>query len=157
LGFSQFKANERFKRGFGLERISTFLLVVAAAIRDAEGRWLLQQTQPGKRHAGLWEFPGGKVEADETPRSALVREIAEELGLELDPSAFEPAGFAEEEPDPARPRIVLLLYTCTAWRGQPRGCEGQNWRWFTADEAARLPLPPMDRALLENLCRHSAG
>jgi 8-oxo-dGTP diphosphatase len=139
-----------------LENVPT-LLVVAAAIRNADGRWLLQQTAAGKRHAGLWEFPGGKVEPGESPRAALARELLEELALDLDPASCERAGFAEEEPETGRPRIVLLLYTCTAWRGEPRGCEGQNWGWFTTKEAARLPLPPMDRTLLENLCRHSSG
>jgi 8-oxo-dGTP diphosphatase len=145
------------KKVAGLEKSPTFLLVVAAAIRDPDGRLLLQQCQPGKRHAGLWEFPGGKVECSEIPRFALVREIAEELALDLDPAAMEPAGFAEEEPEAGRPRIVLLLYTCAVWRGEPQACEGQNWGWFTNEEAAQLPLPLMDRALLANLCRHSAG
>jgi 8-oxo-dGTP diphosphatase len=140
-----------------VQDIPAFLAVVAAAIRDAEGRVLLQQCRPGKRHAGLWEFPGGKVESGETPRFALVREIAEELGLECDAGSFEPGGFAEEEPNGRSPRLVLLLYNCTGWRGQPQACEGQNWGWFAPEEAAQLPLPPMDRVLLANLPRHSAG
>src|SRR5690606_23075758 len=139
------------------ENFPTFLLVVAAAIRDARGRLLLQECPPGKRHAGQWEFPGGKVEAGETPRLALVREIAEELALDLDPAAMASAGFAEEEPEAGRPRIVLLLYTCPIWCGEPQGLEGQTWGWFTPEDAARLPLPPMDRALLANLTSQSSG
>jgi 8-oxo-dGTP diphosphatase len=140
-----------------LEKSPKFLSVVAAAIRDEKGRLLLQQCQPDKRHAGLWEFPGGKVETAETPRSALARELAEELALELDITSMEPADFAEEEPEAGGPHILLLLYTCPIWRGEPRGCEGQNWGWFTTEEAVQLPLPPMDCTLLRNLCRHSAG
>jgi 8-oxo-dGTP diphosphatase len=140
-----------------VDDFSTFLPVVAAAIRDAGGRMLFQQCPAGKRHAGQWEFPGGKVDPGETPRFALVREISEELGVELDPAALEPVGFSEEEPEPGGPRIVLLLYTCSVWRGEPQGCEGQRWNWFTTEEAAQLPLPPMDRALLASLCRHSPG
>ena len=86
--------------------------VVAAAIRDDAGRVLLQQCLPHKRHAGLWEFPGGKVENGETPRFALRREIAEELGLVLEESAHEFVGSAEEAAIEGRPALVLNLYTC---------------------------------------------
>ena len=127
------------------------MLVVAAAIRDQTGGLLLQQCLPHKRHAGLWEFPGGKVENEEIPRLALCREILEELGLELESGALEPVGFAEEPPADGRPGLVLLLYTCSTWRGLPTAREGQNWSWFTLDEAAALDLPPMDRALLAGL------
>ena len=125
--------------------------VVAAAICDAGGRLLLQQCLPHKRHAGLWEFPGGKVERAETPRSALCREVGEELGIELYEADLEPAGFAEEDAVDGRPPVVLFLYTCRDWRGEPEGREGPRWGWFTPDEAARLPLPVMDRALLGGL------
>lgn len=134
-----------------MERKPTFIPVVAAAIRDREGRVLLQQALPGKRHAGQWEFPGGKVESGETPRFALCREVLEELGLTLVEASLAPSGFAEEAPGEGRPGIVLFLYTCTAWHGAPEGREGQQWGWFPLDEAARLDLPPMDRALLEEL------
>jgi 8-oxo-dGTP diphosphatase len=140
-----------------VENLPTILPVVAAEIRDDGGRLLLQQCLPGKRHAGLWELPGGKVEIGETPRFALMREISEELAIELDVTSMEPAGFAEEAPEVSGPHVLLLLYTCVIRRGEPRGCEGQNWGWFTSEEAAQLPLPPMDRALLANLYRHSAG
>jgi 8-oxo-dGTP diphosphatase len=134
-----------------VENTPTFVAVVAAAIRDTRGRLLLQQCPAHKRHAGLWEFPGGKVESEEIPRLALYREVLEELGLELDPGMLVPAGFAEEPPVDGRPGLVLLLYTCTDWLGTPMGREGQNWDWFTPAEAAGLALPPMDRALLERL------
>ena len=134
-----------------LENPPTFVPVVAAAIRDAEGRLLLQQALPNKRHAGQWEFPGGKVESTESPRFALCREVLEELGIELAAEALEPAGFAEEPPSGGRMGLVLLLYTCDRWRGEPEAREGQVWSWFTPDEAARLDLARMDRALLDAL------
>jgi 8-oxo-dGTP diphosphatase len=134
-----------------LERKPTSVSVVAAAIRDREGRLLLQQGLPHKRHAGLWEFPGGKVETGETQRFALCREVAEELGIELDEDALAPAGFAEEAAAEGRPALVLFLYTCLHWRGEPAALEGQGWGWFTLEEAHALPMPEMDRALLEGL------
>lgn len=127
------------------------MLVVAAAIVSAEGALLLQQRPVGKRHAGMWEFPGGKVEAGEAPRMALVRELREELGIEADAAAMEPAGFAEEAACNGQPGIVLLLYTCRAWSGVPQSLDGQRWTWFTAEEVALLELPEMDRALLSAL------
>lgn len=127
----------------------TWLAVVAAAIRDGEGRLLLQQALPGKRHAGLWEFPGGKVESEESPRLALVREVREELALTLDPAAMRPLAFADEPDEVGRPGIVLFLYDCLAWSGVPRALEGQAFGWFAPVDAASLPLAPMDSFLLE--------
>lgn len=134
-----------------MENGPTMVPVVAAAIRDRAGRLLLQQCPAHKRHAGLWEFPGGKVEHEEIPRLALCREIVEELAIVLDPDSLDPAGFADEPPADGRPGLVLLLYSCTVWRGEPEALEGQCWGWFTAEEAAELDLPPLDRALLEGL------
>ena len=131
-----------------MEKSPTAVLVVAAAILDPAGRLLLQQCPSHKRHAGLWEFPGGKVENGEIPRLALCREIAEELAITLDADALDPTGFAEEPPVEDRAGLVLLLYTCRAWTGEPEALEGQRWGWFTAEQAAALELPPMDRALL---------
>ncbi len=126
------------------------MLVVAVALFDSKGRVLLQQRLPGKRHAGAWEFPGGKVESGESPRAALVREISEELGLSLECNLLEPFHFSEEEGDPA---IVLNLYTSREAVAPPQGLDGQAWGWFTLEEAADLPLAPMDRKLLANLAR----
>jgi 8-oxo-dGTP diphosphatase len=112
---------------------------------------LLQQALPNKPHGGLWEFPGGKVESHENPRVALRREIAEELGLTVDEGAMMPAGFADEAATETTPGVVLILYDCPAWRGQPQSCELQAWDWFTPVEAARLAMPPIDRSLLEGL------
>jgi len=134
-----------------MENMPTFVSVVAAAIGDGQGRLLLQQALPHKRHAGQWEFPGGKVEIGEIPTVALCREVAEELGLELAMGSLTPAGFAEDPASGDRPALVLLLYTCRDWTGEPEGREGQEWGWFTPAEAARLDMPPMDRALLAGL------
>jgi 8-oxo-dGTP diphosphatase len=139
-----------------VENSPTFIPVVAAAIFDGEGRLLMQQALPGKRHAGQWEFPGGKVEPAESPRFSLCREVREELALELDPAALEPAGFAEEAPDRGRPALVLLLYRCTGWSGMPEALEGQRWAWFTLAETDSLPLAALDRALLDGLLGRAA-
>ncbi|MGX7895037.1 (deoxy)nucleoside triphosphate pyrophosphohydrolase [Tsuneonella sp. HG222] len=131
----------------------TALLVVAAAIRDREGRLLLQQRPAHKHHGGLWEFPGGKVETQEIPRLALVREIAEELGLALDAQAMRPLAFADDMREGAAGGIVLLLYDCPVWAGVARPLEGQCFDWYAMPQAEALDLAPMDRRLLEILCR----
>lgn len=136
-----------------MESNPTWLPVVAALIRDRAGRMLLQQALPGKPHAGQWEFPGGKVEPHENPRFALVREIAEELGLSLDEGVMKPAGFADEGASSDERAIVLILYDCPLWSGEPQSREGQAWGWFTREEAAALALPKLDRMLLEALPR----
>ena len=132
-----------------LERNPTSIPVVAAAIVDAAGRLLLQQALPHKRHGGMWEFPGGKVESEETQRFALCREVREELGIELDEASLTEVGSAEEPAADGRPALVLFLYKSLQWRGEPQALEGQAWGWFTPDEARELSLPPMDRALLD--------
>jgi 8-oxo-dGTP diphosphatase len=131
--------------------IPTWLAVVAAAIRDEAGRLLLQQALPGKRHAGHWEFPGGKVEDGENPRLALVREVQEELALSLDPAAMRPVAFADEPGADGHPAIVLFLYDCRVWSGTPEPLEGQAFGWFSPASAHELPLAAMDRALLDAL------
>lgn len=134
-----------------MERIPTWIPVVAGAIWNGEGRFLLQQRPLGKQHGGLWEFPGGKLELLETPRNALVRELNEELTIRVDPDSLTACGFAETEPAGAQPGIVILLYTVRAWAGAPRAEEGANLGWFDFEEANRLPLPPLDVRLLDGL------
>ena len=131
-----------------MARNPTWIAVVALALSDGEGRLLLQQRPADKHHGGLWEFPGGKVDSGEIPRFALTREIAEELGLRVDPTDLRPSLVADAGGDPA---IVLFLYTASSWHGEPAGLEGQAWGWFTAAEAAALPLAPMDRDLIARL------
>ena len=131
-----------------MAKFPTWTPVVALALRDKAGRVLLQQRLAGKHHAGLWEFPGGKVESEETPRFALVREIAEELAIELDPAALQARLLADEGSGGG---VVLFLYTASQWLGEIVPADGQAWGWFTPAEAAALPLAPMDRDLLERL------
>lgn len=121
--------------------------VVAAALTHGDGRILLQQRPVGKQHAGLWEFPGGKVEPGETPEQALVRELAEELTIQVDPAALEPLAFASAAP------IVLLLYRCRRWAGTVVTSDGAAWRWCAPDMLDELPMPPADRHLLAALRR----
>jgi len=136
--------------------MSAWLPVVAVALRRPDGRLLMQRRPLGKHHGGLWEFPGGKVEPGETPAIALAREIEEELGLILDPAALVPAGFAQsegahEKGEGGHPPIVILLYAAQSWQGEPEAREGGEWGWFSPEEAARLPKPPLDVALLAGL------
>ena len=134
-----------------VEEIPTWLAVVAVALVDERGRWLMHKRPAEKHHGGLWEFPGGKVEQGETPAYALVREIAEELGVELSPEALRPAGFAQTADDESRPPIVILLYTCRSWAREPQALEGGEIAWFAPKQAALLDKPPLDHALLAQL------
>jgi 8-oxo-dGTP diphosphatase len=127
--------------------------VVAAALADPDGNMLLQQRPVGKNHGGLWEFPGGKVEHDETPEAALVRELAEELGIVVDPVALQPATFssigAADRP------LILLLYRVTAWQGRPEPLEATGLAWVAPSDMAHWPMPPADYPLAEHLVRLS--
>jgi 8-oxo-dGTP diphosphatase len=116
--------------------------VVGVILIDRDGRVLLRRRPPGKRHAGLWEFPGGKVEPGEARPAALVREIGEELGIAV---AERDLDFAMRSTDPARREpFVLFLYTCRLWLGEPRCLEGGEVGWFAPAAARRLPVPPLD-------------
>jgi len=125
-------------------------MVVAAALIAPDGRICMQQRPADKAHGGLWEFPGGKVEPGEGLRAALARELAEELGVVIDPAAFVPAGFADSA-DPDAPGIVILLYACRAWSGEARCLEGGAVGWFSPDSITALPMPPLDYPLCEGL------
>ncbi|MES2986417.1 MAG: (deoxy)nucleoside triphosphate pyrophosphohydrolase [Pseudomonadota bacterium] len=118
------------------------MLVVAAALIDRDGRVLVQQRPPGKPMAGLWEFPGGKVEAGEVPEAALVRELAEELGIAFDASALVPLTFASE---PLGERqLVLLLYTLREWEGVAQAHHATALRWVKPGELRGMEMPPAD-------------
>jgi 8-oxo-dGTP diphosphatase len=128
------------------------LLVGAVALIDEAGRVLMQQRRADKQHGGLWEFPGGKLEPGETPEQATVREIAEELGLVIDPVTLAPAGFASATLPSGR-GIVLLLFSCRDWRGTPDCNDAEALRWCTLDEIIGLALPPLDVPLAAALSR----
>lgn len=130
---------------------SEWMLVVAAAMQRVDGRWLMHRRPEGKHHAGLWEFPGGKVEPSEIPAKALMRELAEELGIACDCTQLEPVGFAETRTPEAGREIVILLYSLTTWDGEPQALEGGGIDWFTPAEVLALAKPPLDAVLAAQL------
>lgn len=122
------------------------LHVVAAALVDTDGRLLVQQRPHGKPMAGLWEFPGGKIDPGETPERALIRELHEELGIDVEQACLAPAAFASE---PLGDRhLLLLLYICRKWRGTPEARHATVLRWVRPVELHRLEMPPADRPLI---------
>jgi len=122
------------------------LFVVAAALVDADGRVLVQQRPAGRPMAGLWEFPGGKVEPDEPPETALIRELHEELGIDVQAACLAPAGFASE---PLGERhLILLLYICRKWSGIARPLDASAIRWVRPIELHCLAMPPADKPLI---------
>lgn len=128
-----------------------YLAVVAVALIGADDRVLLQQRAPGRTMAGLWEFPGGKVEAGETPEQALVREVAEELGITLSAADLQPAAFASEALDERH--LVLLLYTARRWSGEPQALDASAIRWMRVEDMRDLAMPPADVPLVDALAR----
>jgi 8-oxo-dGTP diphosphatase len=122
------------------------VLVVACALVDADGRVLVAQRPEGKPLAGLWEFPGGKLMAGETPEAALVRELEEELGVVTEPPCLAPLTFASH----AYPAFHLLmpLYVCRVWQGDPQPREAQALRWIRPRALRDLPMPAADLPLI---------
>ena len=118
------------------------ILVSAVALIDPDGRVLLAQRPAGKSMAGLWEFPGGKVEAGETPDDALVRELHEELGIETWSSCLAPLTFASHTYDDFH--LLMPLYACRKWDGIVQGKEGQELAWVRAQDLNKYPMPPAD-------------
>lgn len=125
------------------------MTVVAAALLDGEGRILLQQRAPGRAMAGLWEFPGGKVEEGELPEAALARELEEELGIGVSEEDFVPACFASA-PVGGR-RMTLLLYLCRRWRGEPAPLDASALAWLRPEEMRPGEMPPADAPLIPML------
>lgn len=157
MGVSSAKyPNERFPRLPGLTKNPTGIPVVSAKITTGDGRFLLQRRSQGGRHGGLWEFPGGKVESHETPENALIREVEEEVGLLLSADSLVPFATMHEVASGEFPAIVMTLYTARRWSGDPVAHQGQEWSWFTLDQARLLAMPPMDTELLA-LLRQVAG
>jgi 8-oxo-dGTP diphosphatase len=120
--------------------------VSAVALIDTDGRVLLAQRPPGKSMAGLWEFPGGKIEQGETPEAALIRELGEELGIDTAESCLAPIGFASHSY--ADFHLVMLLYACRKWHGQPRPIEGGTLQWVRPNRLRDYAMPPADLPLI---------
>ncbi|MEM9010653.1 MAG: (deoxy)nucleoside triphosphate pyrophosphohydrolase [Pseudomonadota bacterium] len=124
----------------------TLVLVAACVLVDTDGRVLLTQRPKGKAMAGLWEFPGGKLEAGETPEACLIRELAEELDVDTWESCLAPLSFASH----AYPDFHLLMpvFVCRKWQGIARGCEGQALQWVRPNQLRDIPMPPADLPLI---------
>ena len=125
------------------------LLVAAVALIDIDGRVLVAQRPEGKHLAGLWEFPGGKVHADETPEAAIVRELREELAVDITESCLAPFAFASHAYDDFQ--LLMPLYVCRVWKGTPTPLEAQALKWLRPLAMASLPMPPADAPLVAML------
>ena len=125
------------------------LTVAACALVDTDGRVLLAQRPAGKPMAGLWEFPGGKVEAGERPEQTLIRELKEELGILVNEACLAPLTFASH----AYPDFHLLmpLFVCRRWEGTPMALEGQQLAWVRVNRLRDYPMPPADEPLVSHL------
>ena len=122
------------------------VLVSAVALIDPDGRVLLAQRPAGKSMAGLWEFPGGKVETGETPEGALIRELEEELGINTWESCLAPLSFASHSY--ADFHLMMPLFVCRKWEGIVRSREGQALKWVHARDISGYPMPPADIPLI---------
>ena len=125
------------------------LLVVACALVDPDGRVLLTQRPEGKALAGLWEFPGGKLEPGERPEDGLIRELDEELGIETRPACLAPLTFASHAYGDFH--LLMPLYVCRRWWGIARPREGQALKWVRPRKMRDLPMPPADEPLVAHL------
>ena len=122
------------------------ILVVAAALIDKDGRVLLAQRPPNKSMAGLWEFPGGKVEDGENPEDALIRELNEELGIDTWGSCLAPLSFASHSYDDFH--LLMPLFACRKWIGTPMAIEGQVLKWVSKNDLKNYAMPPADIPLI---------
>ena len=122
------------------------ILVAAIALIDVDGRILLAQRPEGKSMAGLWEFPGGKVEDGETPEVALIRELHEELDLDISASCLAPLTFASHPYEDFH--LLMPLYLCRVWKGNPTPKEGQALKWVRLENFGDYPMPPADLPLV---------
>ena len=125
------------------------VLVVACALIDPDGRVLIAERPPGRSMAGLWEFPGGKVEAGERPEETLIRELKEELGIAVNEACLAPLTFASHSyPDF---HLLMPLYVCRRWEGTVTAQEGQRLRWVKPNRLREFPMPPADEPLISHL------
>ena len=122
------------------------VLVTAVALVDADGRVLLAQRPEGKSLAGLWEFPGGKVEPGETPEAALIRELHEELGIDTHASCLAPLTFASHSDDDFH--LLMPLFICRRWKGIAQPREGQRLAWVRSQDLRSYEMPPADVPLI---------
>jgi 8-oxo-dGTP diphosphatase len=122
------------------------VLVAAVALIDADGRVLMAKRPEGKSLAGLWEFPGGKVEANENLEAALIRELKEELDIDVTASCLAPLTFASHAYDDFQ--LLMPLFVCRRWKGLPRAMEGQEIKWVRAKDLRGLAMPPADLPLI---------
>ena len=131
------------------------LLVSAAALIDTDGRVLLTQRPAGKSMAGLWEFPGGKVESGETPEAALIRELREELNIDTTLSCLAPLSFASHHYDANDDQdsfhLLMMLFVCRRWQGRPQPMEGGTSKWVRPQNLRDYPMPPADIPLISTL------
>jgi len=125
------------------------LLVVAVALVDADNRVLIAQRPQGKQLAGLWEFPGGKLDAGERPEAALIRELHEELGIAVKEACLAPLTFASHAYDDFH--LLMPLYICRRWEGQATAREGQTLAWVRPNKLRDYPMPPADIPLIPPL------
>ena len=128
------------------EAARSILIVAACALIDSDGRILLAQRPKGKSLAGLWEFPGGKVEPGETPEESLVRELHEELGITTKVACLAPLSFASHTYE--KFHLLMPLYVCRRYEGIPHGKEGQALKWVKAQALRDYPMPPADEPLI---------
>ena len=125
------------------------VLVAACALIDADGRVLIAQRPQGKAMAGLWEFPGGKVEPGERPEASLIRELKEELSIDVKEECLAPLTFASHlYPDF---HLLMPLYVCRRWDGFVQGREGQRFKWVRPTDLCEYPMPPADEPLVSHL------
>lgn len=125
------------------------VLVVAVALVDADRRVLLARRPEGKQLAGLWEFPGGKVDPGERPEQSLIRELREELGIEVKEPCLAPLTFASHAYETFH--LLMPLYVCRRWEGVPQPMEGQALAWVRLNDLRNYPMPPADEPLIPML------
>ena len=135
--------------------LTKMVLVSAVALIDRDGRVLLAQRPEGKAMAGLWEFPGGKIESGETPEAALIRELHEELGIDTAASCLAPLSFASHSYAATKTHpafhLVMMLYVCWRWQGRPQPIESGQLKWVRPQQLRDYPMPAADIPLIAAL------